>query len=134
MQLNLAQATAATPTIDKLKANGQWNPNWSQAIGALLLQAEDCRPTIDQLAVTVNLTSCTLRRRLISEGTSFRDLALQVRSRRACELLAEGKLSVSQIAYALGYTDLANFSRSFKKIAGVNPSTYQAALRQAATR
>ncbi|MBV8665723.1 MAG: helix-turn-helix transcriptional regulator [Burkholderiaceae bacterium] len=98
--------------------------DWSQTIGALLRQAEDCLPTLDQLAAAVNTTPRTLTRRLAREGTSFRNLALQVRNRRARELLAEGRLSISQIAYALGYTDLANFSRSFKRVCGVAPSAY----------
>jgi len=103
--------------------------SWSSVIGTLLHQAQDCQPTIETMAARLHVTPRTLNRYLAREGTTFRDLALQVRSRRARALLADGKLPVSQIAYALGYTDLANFSRSFKKACGVTPSAYRDVLK-----
>jgi AraC-like DNA-binding protein len=38
-------------------------------------------------------------------------------------------MSLQEIAYALGYTDLSNFRRAFKRWESVSPSEYQ--LRQA---
>lgn len=64
-------------------------------------------------------------RHLDKEGVSFRDLALAIRNERACHMLAQGTQAISQIAYRLGYSDVANFSRSFKKQNGVSPSDYQ---------
>ncbi len=42
----------------------------------------------------------------------------------ACDLLLEGKLSVSQVASSVGYEDQMYFSRVFKKIKGVSPRAF----------
>jgi transcriptional regulator GlxA family with amidase domain len=35
------------------------------------------------------------------------------------------KPSVAQVAYAVGFDDVAHFSRTFREITGVTPSTYR---------
>jgi AraC-like DNA-binding protein len=92
----------------------------------MLRESEDSRPTLDQLAGFVNISPRTLARYLESEDTSFRDLSLEVRTERARELLAEGQLSVTQIAYRLGYTDVASFVRSFRGQTGRTPGSLRA--------
>jgi AraC-like DNA-binding protein len=63
----------------------------------------------------------TLRRRLVSEGTSFRALLDEVRRKLAIELL-EQDIPVEQIAKQLGYAETANFTHAFKRWEGVAPS------------
>jgi AraC-like DNA-binding protein len=98
---------------------------WSERVAAILLEAEDFQPTLTLAADRLHVTARTLERYLEREGCSFRDLSLRIRNQRACSLLVEGRLTISQIAYALGYTDIANFSRWFKKMSGVPPSAYK---------
>ena len=92
----------------------------------MLREAEDSRPTLEQLARFVNISPRTLARYLDAENTSFRDLSLQVRTERARRLLADGDLSVTQIAYRLGYTDVASFVRSFRAQTGRTPGSLRA--------
>jgi AraC-like DNA-binding protein len=99
--------------------------SWGEWVSMKLRHAEDCQPTLAELAKMRNVSTRTFNRYLTKESTTFRDLSLRVRYQRACELLRDGHLSVSQIAYTLGYSDLANFSRSFKKACGLSPSAYQ---------
>ena len=47
------------------------------------------------------------------------------RLKRAAELLQEGKLSVSEIAYTVGMSDPFYFSKCFKQQFGMAPSAYQ---------
>ncbi len=96
---------------------------WSEWCRMMLREAEDSRPTLEQLAGFVNISTRTLARYLEAEGTSFRDLALQVRTERARQMLAEGSLSVTQVAYRLGYTDVASFVRSFRAQTGRTPGS-----------
>jgi AraC-like DNA-binding protein len=106
------------------------NRRWSDWCRMMLREAEDCQPTLDQLAGFVNLSSRTLGRYLQAERTSFRDLSLDVRTERASAMLADGELSVTQIAYRLGYGDVASFVRFFGSRAGRTPTGFRAAQRR----
>ena len=99
---------------------------WSDWCRMMLRESEDVRPTLEQLASFVNISPRTLARYLEAENTSFRALSLQVRTDRARQLLAEGNLSVTQIAYRLGYTDVASFVRSFREQTGRTPGSLRA--------
>ena len=99
--------------------------SWTDWVSMILRHAEDYQPTLEDLAKIINLTPRTLDRYLVKENTTYRDLSLRIRNQRARQLLDDGKLAVSQIAYRLGYSDLANFSRSFKKVNGISPSEYK---------
>ncbi|HEY1078343.1 MAG TPA: AraC family transcriptional regulator ligand-binding domain-containing protein [Fontimonas sp.] len=93
----------------------------------MLRESAEGMPTIVELAHTLNLSPRTLDRYLLREGVRFRELSGKIRHERACTLLKGGEQTVSQIAYELGYTDAANFTRAFRREAGVSPSQYQRA-------
>jgi len=99
---------------------------WSEWCRMMVRESEDSRPTLDQLAGFVNISPRTLARYLDAENTSFRELSLQVRTERARHMLADGTLSVTQIAYRLGYTDVASFVRSFRVQTGHTPGSVRA--------
>jgi len=107
---------------------------WSEWCRMLLRESEDTRPTLAQLAGFLNISPRTLARYLDAENTSFRDLSLQVRTARARQLLAEGDLSVTQIAYRLGYTDVASFVRSFRAQTGRTPGAVKRSRSRLAAR
>ena len=60
---------------------------------------------------------------------SFFDLLNQRRIQRAQEMLADPMFRVSEVAYAVGYADVAHFSRIFKKVTAKTPVEYRASLR-----
>ncbi len=74
------------------------------------------------------MTPRTLHRRLSDEDTSFHELLEEVRHMLAVEHVKSGRLSIEEIAYSLGYSDLANFRRAFKRWESVPPSEYRASL------
>ncbi len=122
----LAQAEARCKRLlQEMTASGKWS-DW---VAMMLREAEDSQPTLDELASILNISARTLDRYLARESVSFRDLALGIRNERAREMLASGKHPVSQIAYRLGYSDMANFSRSFKRSNGITPSSYMESCR-----
>jgi len=47
-----------------------------------------------------------------------------VRIAKACELLLDGKHTISDIAERVGFSNNLTFRRSFKKLKGINPSDY----------
>jgi len=102
------------------------NETLAARVRRLLLEKQRGFPTLAVTARMLHMTPRTLHRHLVDEGTSYRALLESVRHVLAVEHLKSGRFSVAEIAYRLGYTDLANFRRAFKRWESVPPS----ALRQ----
>ena len=67
----------------------------------------------------------------VSRGISPRQYLIDVRIRRAKQLLTEGRKSVSEISENVGFSSVYHFCRAFKTKTGMTPSEYgkQNALR-----
>lgn len=89
--------------------------------------------TIETIARTLGLSPRTLQRRLAEAGSSFANVLDDVRKARARELIADRARTMSEIAYMLGYSELATFSRASRRWFGVTPTTMGRALQPAAT-
>lgn len=96
-------------------------------VSMMLRESSEGMPSLGELAHLLNQSPRTLDRRLQQEGCRFLQLSKQIRHERACELLRAG-LSVTQVAYQVGYRDLANFTRAFRRDGGMSPSQYQRSL------
>lgn len=114
--------------LDLLKSQIGRTTLCSEWARLILTEAEACQPTAQELADLLSVSRRTFERALTAEGVNYRDLARQVRHERACKQLTNPELSLSQIAYHLGYSDLAAFSRAFSAMAGANPSQYRKSL------
>lgn len=78
--------------------------------------------TLEHMAESFGIGPRTLRRRLVEEGQSFRDLIGQVRRDYARLYQMEGSRSVAEIAVLLGYGEISAFTRSHKRWTGRAPS------------
>jgi AraC-like DNA-binding protein len=94
----------------------------------LMLEKQRGLPSLQITARQLNLTPRTLHRRLIEEGTSYRDILESVRQQLAISHLRDNQLSLQELAFMLGYGDLANFRRAFKRWTGAPPSIYRRQL------
>ncbi|MBR6643303.1 MAG: AraC family transcriptional regulator [Lachnospiraceae bacterium] len=63
-----------------------------------------------------------------SVGISPKEYLVQYRIRKAKELLAKEELSVSNVAYTVGYSDPLAFSKMFRKKEGVSPLEFREKL------
>ncbi|MBO5052257.1 MAG: AraC family transcriptional regulator [Clostridia bacterium] len=61
-------------------------------------------------------------------GISPQQYLINLRMKRACELLAGSRLSITDVANSVGYADVLAFSKIFYKVYGMSPSTYRASL------
>lgn len=59
------------------------------------------------------------------EGTTIEKYFISLKIEKVKELLMYDELSLSEIAYALGYSSVAHLSSQFKKITGLTPSFYK---------
>lgn len=58
-------------------------------------------------------------------GMPLKQYILKELMAKACAQLSDTNISVSQIAYSIGYRDPHNFSNTFKKIMGMSPTEYR---------
>jgi AraC-like DNA-binding protein len=98
---------------------------WSEWVSMILNEAVDVQPTQEKLASLLNVTPRTLNNHLVREGQSFRALSNRIRHERACRALIETSKPISEIAYELGYADVANFSHAFRAMRGNSPRTFR---------
>ncbi|WP_122586432.1 AraC family transcriptional regulator [Pseudomonas viridiflava] len=61
-------------------------------------------------------------------GHGFIDLMRKLRIQRACRLLLQSDMSVSDICFEVGYANLSNFNRHFRVETGQTPSDYRRAM------
>ncbi len=78
--------------------------------------------TIGQMSQLAGRSVRSLQRRLADEDSVFSEMVQSARQELATELLADSKLSVSEIATRLGYSKAANFSRAFQRWTGKSPT------------
>lgn len=58
-------------------------------------------------------------------GSTFTDFLISVRIARACELLSRKHPQVSSICYLVGFNNISNFNRHFRRLKGMTPSEYR---------
>ncbi|TXT39888.1 MAG: helix-turn-helix domain-containing protein [Comamonadaceae bacterium] len=97
-------------------------------ISAHLTEPLSAADLAQELAMSESGFSRFFRR---ATGNTFTDFVNHVRVNRACQLLMESDQLITQVAYEVGFTNIANFNRRFLDIKGMTPSDYR---RQTASR
>lgn len=82
-------------------------------------------PSLPDVAALLHMSPRTLRRRLADEDTNLRQLIDEVRATLAAELVAGGRLTVSEVARRLGYVEASSFSQAFRRWYGVSPRAFR---------
>ena len=91
---------------------------------ALLIAIRQGQPDIGCVARTLHLSERTLFRRLKAAGLVFSDIMTQARMQLAKEYLLEGRLTQSEIALLLGYSEQSAFNRAFKQNTELPPGVW----------
>jgi AraC-like DNA-binding protein len=82
--------------------------------------------TAHGLAVRLEVSVRTLHRTLVAEGTSYRRLLDQLRLDIATRHLRDDRVSVAEVAFLLGFSELSAFHRAFKRWTGRTPVAFRA--------
>jgi AraC-like DNA-binding protein len=85
----------------------------------------DGPPTIESVARAARCSVRTVQRRLRDAGLTYTGLLNEVRLEIAAGMLDEAGRKVRDVAFDLGYSDQANFTRAFRRWAGVSPSEFR---------
>jgi AraC-like DNA-binding protein len=90
-----------------------------------ILSSLDTPPNLAALAAFACISESKLKR-LFKQifGNSIYNYYQNFRMKEAAYLLKEGKLSVSEVGYSLGFSNLSHFSRVFEEHIGMKPKKY----------
>ena len=84
------------------------------------------RLNVDFIAREIGLSRVQLYRKMLAlTGTPVSELLRSIRLQKAAKLLEQKWGPVSQVAYAVGITNLSYFSKIFKGKFGITPSEYE---------
>jgi YesN/AraC family two-component response regulator len=82
----------------------------------------------EDFAEAMDMSRMQLHRKLKHlTGHSAMEFLKDQRLKTAASLLKRGDLSISDVAYSVGFNDLSHFSKSFKASFGLSPTEYQQA-------
>lgn len=86
----------------------------------------------DAVAQRLAISARTLQRRLSDRGYTFAALSDEVRHELARDYLRNERHSVQEVAWRLGFAELASFTKAFKRWTGLSPSAWRTAETPAA--
>lgn len=99
-------------------------PAWAERVRTQLQRrVTDGEPPMAEVARTLGVSLRTLRRRLDEERVSYRSLVDTVRRELASERLLDERVSVTEVALELGYSDSTAFARAHRRWHGASPKT-----------
>ena len=58
-------------------------------------------------------------------GSNLSEFLNRIRVSRACELLSATDTQITEICYAVGFNNIANFNRRFRLLKGMTPREYR---------
>jgi AraC-like DNA-binding protein len=93
--------------------------------GAIQQRLTGRRPTIEDIADTLHISSRTLQRRLQDAGFSFQRVLEEARHQLARHYLNNSVLELNEAAYLLGYNDANSFVRAFRTWEGTPPARWR---------
>jgi AraC-like DNA-binding protein len=104
----------------------QTSLGYRQRVKAVLNQSigEDM-PSLEKTAQRLNCGAATLRRHLAREGSSYQIIKNECREAAARELIDRQDLTITDVAYQLGFSTSAAFNRAFKTWTGETPGEYR---------
>jgi len=100
--------------------------------GAIQQRLTGRRPTIEDVARELHMSSRTVQRRLQELGSSFQRVLDEARHQMARYYLANSVLELTEAAYLLGYEDANSFARAFRGWEGMPPGHWRETYRATA--
>ena len=71
------------------------------------------------------ITKRTFHRRLQEQKTTFRIILNGLRQELADQYIQDSSLTLNEISFLLGFSEISSFSRAFKRWTGVSPRSYR---------
>lgn len=92
---------------------------------AIFSQLPSGKASIEEIAAKLNTSTRTLRRKLKEAGVSYKELLAETRRELGERYIRDSSLSLTEVAFMLGFSDSSSFSRAFKTWTGQTPSAFR---------
>jgi AraC-like DNA-binding protein len=114
-----------TSQIDMPEVKGNDEQLMERIMKSINKNISDSDFNVEQLTQEVGISRAQLHRKMKElTGISTSDFIRNIRLEQAARLLKEQKINVTQVAYTVGFSNLAHFSTVFRKHFGMTPSEY----------
>jgi len=118
-------ATLCTDFCESVLTAGNGQTPLQREIRLMLLGKIREQPVAAEIARELGLSRRSLYRRLLEENATFQGLLDDVRASVAIQFLSSTRLPVEEIAHRVGFSDLSNFRKAFRRWTGVTPRSYR---------
>lgn len=96
-----------------------------QALDSVEVNMSNSEFSVEDLCKDVGMSRMQLYRKLKAiTGQSANEFIRTIRLKRAAQLIVQNQLSIAEVTYEVGFTDLQYFRNCFKKQFNINPSEY----------
>lgn len=92
------------------------------------LRANPTVASLPRVARAIGVSPRTLQRRMAEAGTTFFVRLRNARIGLACEMLRDGRRTITEVAHSLGFKTTQHFSASFHAEKGMSPRSFQSAV------
>jgi len=112
------------PQLRKRLFELEGSATYAQRSRAVLLELMPSgQVAVGIVARRLGVSSRTLQRRLLEEGTSFKEVVRETREDLSHHYLAQTELTTSEISYLLGFEEPNSFIRAFRGWTGMTPNS-----------
>ena len=126
----LSKPLAANGRYTSQKASWQNSGNsFTDKIKRLLdSNSRSLIPNLEYYATLADMNVRTLQRKLTAEGTTFSAIVDRWRFKKAIEMLSNPNVLLKDVHGHLGYSDVSNFERAFRRWTKTTPGKYRDSL------
>lgn len=108
--------------LSKIRPALTWSTRVTEVVSRTLC---DGKPRLANVARRLGVSSRSLQGKLKAEGTSYQTLLDNARKQLATAYLDDGELSLTEIAFLLGFADQSAFNHAFRGWTGDTPLGYR---------
>jgi AraC-like DNA-binding protein len=116
---------AVAPLVDAEIAARPRSASLAARVAAHVASSLPGGTDVGEVARAMHMSARTLQRRLEQEQTRFSEVLDDARLAVARRLLADPGVTLADVAFRLGFADLATFSRAFKRWTGQPPGQWR---------
>ncbi len=113
------------PLLVELLGSSSASPSFTDRVTAHIAASLPAGSDVAEVARAMHMSGRTLQRRLEQEGATFSEVLDRARLDVAKRALATPTTTLTEVALQLGFSDLATFTRAFKRWTGMPPGQWR---------